>query len=104
MVGGWAGEGAPARGARGLAGRGRGTLVLEAGRDINPLTDYVEHKQPWEMRYRGWGDRKALDRDQFIQKNCYACDEYSGKFFVNDRENPYEFDQDRSEERRVGKE
>src|ERR1041385_7079321 len=47
------------------------------------------------MRSRGWGDRKALDRDQFIQKNCYACDEYSGKFFVNDRENPYEFDQDK---------
>ena len=87
MSGGWA--------AKELTERGLRTLVLEAGRDINPLTDYVEHKQPWEMRYRGWGDRKALDRDQFIQKNCYACDEYSGKFFVNDRENPYEFDQDK---------
>ena len=87
MSGGWA--------AKELCERGLRTLVLEAGRDIDPLTDYVEHKQPWEMRYRGWGDRKALDRDQFIQKNCYACDEYSGKFFVNDRENPYEFDQDK---------
>ena len=87
MSGGWA--------AKELAERGLRTLVLEAGRDIDPLTDYVEHKQPWEMRYRGWGDRKALERDQFIQKNCYACDEYSGTFFVNDRENPYEFDADK---------
>src|SRR2546425_911106 len=30
--------------------------------------------------------------DQPIQKRCYACNEYSGKFFVNDRDNPYTFD------------
>src|SRR5439155_9933416 len=87
MSGGWA--------AKELCERGLRTLVLEAGRDINPLTDYVEHVQPWEVRFRGWGDRKALERDQPIQKNCYACDEYSAKFFVNDRENPYEFDADK---------
>src|ERR1043166_436864 len=87
MSGGWA--------AKELCERGLRTLVLEAGRDINPLTDYVEHVQPWEVRFRGWGDGKALERDQPIQKNCYACDEWSGKFFVNDRENPYEFDADK---------
>src|SRR5207248_103686 len=37
----------------------------------------------------------ALERDQFIQRHCYACNEYSGKFFVNDRENPYSFDPDK---------
>ena len=87
ISGGWA--------AKELCERGLKTLVLEAGREIHPATDYVEHVQPWEMRFRGRGDRKALERDQFIQKNCYACDEYSGKFFVNDRENPYEFDADK---------
>src|SRR5204863_393450 len=35
------------------------------------------------------------ERDQFIQRHCYACNEYSGKFFVNDRENPYSFDPDK---------
>ncbi|MEP7325242.1 MAG: GMC family oxidoreductase, partial [Gemmatimonadota bacterium] len=57
--------------------------------------DYVEHVQPWEMHFRGYGDRARLERDQFIQKNCYACDELGSKFFVNDRENPYNFDQDK---------
>ncbi len=87
ISGGWA--------AKELCERGLRTLVLEAGRPIDPVQDYVEHVQPWEKRFRGRGDRLALERDQFIQKNCYACDEYSGKFFVNDRENPYEFDSDK---------
>jgi choline dehydrogenase-like flavoprotein len=87
ITGGWA--------AKELCERGLRTLVLEAGRNIDPAADYVEHVQPWEVRFRGRGDRQALERDQFIQKNCYACDEYGAKFFVNDRENPYEFDSDK---------
>src|SRR2546428_786105 len=87
ITGGWA--------AKELCERGLKTLVLEAGRPIGPARDYVEHVAPWEMKFRGFGDRKALERDQFIQRHCYACNEYSGKFFVNDRENPYTFDADK---------
>ena len=76
ISGGWA--------AKELCEHGLRTLVLEAGREIEPARDYVEHVQPYEMKFRGRGDRQSLERDQFIQKNCYACDEYSGKFFVND--------------------
>ena len=84
ISGGWA--------AKELCERGLRTLVLEAGRPIDPARDYVEHVPPWEVRFRGKGERKALERDQPIQKRCYACNEYSGKFFVNDRDNPYTFD------------
>src|SRR5439155_1007016 len=87
ITGGWA--------AKELCERGLKTLVLEAGRPIDPARDYVEHVPPWAMKFRGFGDRKALERDQFIQRHCYACNEYSGKFFVNDRENPYSFDADK---------
>src|SRR2546429_2612363 len=87
ITGGWA--------AKELCERGLKTLVLEAGRPIDPARDYVEHVPPWEMKFRGFGDRKALERDQFIQRHCYACNEYSGKFFVNDRDNPYSVDPDK---------
>lgn len=87
ITGGWA--------AKELTERGLRTLVLEAGPPIVPERDYVEHVQPWELRFRGFGDRSALDRDQPIQKKCYACNEWGAKFFVNDRENPYETDADK---------
>ncbi|MGH9389019.1 MAG: GMC family oxidoreductase N-terminal domain-containing protein, partial [Vicinamibacteria bacterium] len=78
-----------------LTKKGLETLVLEAGRPISPERDYVEHVPPWQMRFRGLGDRGALARDQPIQRACYACDEWSSKFFVNDRENPYTHDADK---------
>jgi len=81
ISGGWA--------AKELTERGLRTLVLEAGPPVDPQKDYVEHVQPWAMHFRGRGDRKALERDQPIQRGCYACDEMGHKFFVNDNENPY---------------
>src|SRR3990170_6392814 len=87
ITGGWA--------AKELTEKGLRTLVLEAGRPIAPERDYVEHVQAWELPFRGRGDRKVIDRDQPIQKQCYACDEWGSKFCVNDRETPYPFDEDK---------
>jgi choline dehydrogenase-like flavoprotein len=87
ISGGWA--------AMELTRRGLNTLCLEAGRPIDPATDYVEHVQPWELHFRGRGDRKRIAREQPEQSWCYACDEWSGKFFVNDLENPYTYPEDR---------
>jgi choline dehydrogenase-like flavoprotein len=81
ISGGWA--------AKELTERGLKTLVLEAGGPVDPRTDYVEHVQSYEMRFRGRGDRKALERDHPVQRECYACDEVGHKFFVKDTENPY---------------
>jgi choline dehydrogenase-like flavoprotein len=81
IAGGWA--------AKELCERGLRTLVLEAGGPVDPAKDFVEHVQPYEMHFRGWGDRGALERDHPIQRECYACDEMGHKFFVNDNENPY---------------
>lgn len=81
MSGGWA--------AKELTEHGLQTLVLEAGRPINPETDYAEHVPMWEMKFRGYGDRQRVAREQPIQQQCYACDEMASKFFVNDLENPY---------------
>ena len=81
ISGGWA--------AKELSEKGLETLVLEAGRPINPDKDYVEHVPASEMRFRGMGDRKKIDQDQIVQQTCSALDEWNSKFFVNDRENPY---------------
>ena len=67
ITGGWA--------AKELCEKGLRTLVLEAGRDIDPARDYVEHVAPWEMHFRGRGDRKKLAAEQPIQRECYACDD-----------------------------
>lgn len=81
ITGGWA--------AKELTEKGLKTLVLEAGRPIVPEQDYVEHVATWEVKFRGLGDRKKQLADQPIQSTCYACDEWSSKFFVSDKENPY---------------
>lgn len=81
--------------AKELTEKGLKTLVLEAGRPIVPEQDYVEHVPPWEMKFRGMGDRERWRQDQPIQSLCYACDEWSSKFFVNDKENPYTTDPDK---------
>src|SRR5207253_2143887 len=74
ISGGWA--------AKELTEHGLKTIVLEAGRPIDPAVDYVEHVRPWEKRYRGMRNRKQLERFQPIQRHTGACDEYASKFFV----------------------
>lgn len=87
MTGGWA--------ALEFCRKGLRTLCLEAGRPIDPRQDYVEHVHPWELKFRGRGDKQRIAREQPEQKHCYACDEWSGKFFVNDLDNPYTYPADR---------
>jgi choline dehydrogenase-like flavoprotein len=84
ITGGWA--------AKELTEKGLKTLVLEAGRPIVPEQDYVEHVPAWEMKFRGLRDRRQQREDQPIQSLSYACDEWSSKFFVSDKEHPYTTD------------
>jgi choline dehydrogenase-like flavoprotein len=82
ITGGWA--------AKELTEKGLNVLILEAGRTIDPGTDYVEHTPVWELKFRNWDDRDTRKKTQYVQREVYyACDEYSSKFFVSDVENPY---------------
>lgn len=87
MTGGWA--------AKELAERGLKTLVLEAGRPIDPAKDYIEHEPVYEFKFRGLGDRKKEQATQFIQSKAGPFEEETSHFFVNDLENPYSFDPDK---------
>jgi glucoside 3-dehydrogenase (cytochrome c) catalytic subunit len=87
MTGGWA--------AKELTELGLRTLVLEAGRPILPEQDYVEHKPPWEMPFRGLGDRRANASRQSIQRHSATFDEMSHVFWTDDVKNPYSTPADR---------
>ena len=80
-TGGWA--------AKELTRKGMRVAVLEAGRKLEPQKDYTEHVWPYEMPFRGFGNRREMARTQPIQSRCYACTEYGRQFFVNDFEHPY---------------
>jgi glucoside 3-dehydrogenase (cytochrome c) catalytic subunit len=79
--GGWA--------AKVLTEGGMRVLMLEAGPHRVPSRDFTEHVKSYEVPFRGLGDRRKLAADQPVQSLCYACDEFSSHFFVNDHENPY---------------
>jgi glucoside 3-dehydrogenase (cytochrome c) catalytic subunit len=81
--------------AKELAERGMQVLMLEAGPPRVPTRDFTEHVWPYQLKFRGFGDQKALLENQPIQRLCYACDEYSHQFFVDDHENPYTFPADK---------
>ena len=81
MTGGWA--------AKELTELGLRTLVLDAGRPIVPNKDYREHTPPWEMPFRGLGDRQTVARRQAVQRSSVTFDEMSHQFWVDDVDNPY---------------
>ncbi len=81
ISGGWA--------AKELTELGLHTLVLEAGRPIDPLTDYHEHVPPFQMRFRGLGDRRHTEARQQVQHHSTSYDELSHQFWTDDVDNPY---------------
>ena len=81
--------------AKEVAERGLSVLMLEAGPPRVPTRDFTEHVWPYQLKFRGFGDQQRLLQHQPVQRLCYACDEYSHQFFVNDHENPYTFPADK---------
>lgn len=77
--------------AKELTEQGMRVLLLEAGPPRLPTRDFTEHVRPYQVKYRGFGNRQELLEHQPIQRLCYACDEYGHQFFVDDHENPYTF-------------
>lgn len=81
ISGGWA--------AKELAEKGLKTLVLERGRDVEHIKDYTTAMMaPWEFQHR-LNHTTQMRVDHPIQSQCYAFDEATKQFWVNDNENPY---------------
>ncbi|MDJ0921414.1 MAG: GMC family oxidoreductase [Henriciella sp.] len=87
MSGGWA--------AKEFCEKGFKTLVLERGRSIDPMTDYVgENVPPWEMEFRGEIHPDEINQKYPRQSKCYALNEHTKTFFIDDSENPYSHPED----------
>ena len=81
ISGGWA--------AKELTEKGLKTILLERGRNVEHIKDYEgTEKNPWELPHRNAKTEEDKTNSP-IQSKCYAYDEVSKKFFVNDLENPY---------------
>ena len=82
ISGGWA--------AKELTERGLKVLLLERGRHVTHREDYVtEGKGNWELPFRGQIPEAEEASDYAIQRLCYAFNDFTKHFFVNDRQHPY---------------
>ncbi|WP_375446057.1 GMC oxidoreductase [uncultured Fibrella sp.] len=83
ISGGWA--------AKELTQKGLRTLVLERGRPIEHITDYpTTNAAPWEVPHRGRYPLDKIAANPIQSKVGYAYNEFSGDFFINDADHPYQ--------------
>lgn len=81
ISGGWA--------AKELCERGLKTLMIERGRNVVHLKDYLTAtKAPWEFSHRGEMPLVVTKANPVVSR-CYAFGEASQHFFVKDTEHPY---------------
>src|SRR5450432_4693082 len=81
ISGGWA--------AKELTEKGLKTIMLERGRDIVHVKDYVNAtKGPWEYPHRGGRTQQMID-DYPVLKRDYPLNETNLDYWANDKESPY---------------
>ena len=81
ISGGWA--------AKELTEKGLKTIMLERGRNIEHIKDYVNAtKAPWEFPHRG-GVTQQMIKDYPVLKRDYTLNESNLDYWVNEKESPY---------------
>lgn len=81
ISGGWA--------AKELTEKGLKTLLLERGRNIEHVKDYVNaNKDPWDFPHRG-GRTQEMIENYPVLKRDYPLNETNLDYWVKDKENPY---------------
>ncbi len=75
--------------AKELCERGLKVLVIERGRKIVHGEDYMDTQMPWELPNNNMITEEELARDYPIQRQCYAVNAATQKFWVKDSEHPY---------------
>ena len=82
ISGGWA--------AKELSEKGLKTLVLERGRNVKHIEDYITaNDDPWDLEGRGKLTAEEQKKYPKQSRTGYTTRKYSAHWFVNDLENPY---------------
>lgn len=85
ISGGWA--------AKELCEKGLKTLVLERGRMVNHVEDYITaHLDTWDFKYKGQPSKEELAKQLKQHRTGYTTNAAHRHFFVNDLEHPYNED------------
>lgn len=81
ISGGWA--------AKELTEKGLKTIMLERGKNIEHIKDYVNaNKAPWEFPHRG-GKTQEMIKDYPVLSRDYTLNETNLGYWVNEKESPY---------------
>ncbi len=81
ISGGWA--------AKELTEKGLKTIMLERGRNIEHIKDYVNaNKAPWEFAHRG-GRTTQMVKDYPVLKRDYPLNETNLDYWASDKDSPY---------------
>lgn len=75
--------------AKECAERGLRTLILEAGRALDPLRDFPTGQHEQGSRVSAISRAMAMLRGQSVQARCMSFTPQTSHLFVNDRRNPY---------------
>ena len=72
--------------AKELCEGGLQVLLLEAGPRLDPARDFLTHRWPYEMPFRGFD--KPGNREKFYPNQIYT-DEYTRSLYIEDPQHPY---------------
>ena len=75
--------------AKELCERGLKVLVIERGKKIEHGADYMDGQMPWELPNENRIPEEELERDYFVQRQCYAVNAATKQFWVKDSQHPY---------------
>lgn len=76
--------------AKELCERGLKVCVLERGSDLDPIADYSDNIDPWDMKHFDRVSPDAAKADYAVQSTSYAFKDSNKHLYIKDSDQPYE--------------
>jgi len=76
--------------AKELCERGLKVCVLERGQALNPVEDYSDHLDPWDVKHFDRAKPDEAKADYAVQSTSYAFKNSNKHLYIKDSDQPYE--------------